>query len=152
MKVLRRIQKLPIDIDRAWDFFSSPRNLKTITPPFMGFDITSDFVDEKMYAGMIITYKVSPLFNIPLNWVTEITHVREPWFFVDDQRLGPFRIWHHRHFFKQIPHGVEMTDIVYYDVGLWLPGRIAENVLVRKRVQGIFDYRYRKLEELFGKV
>lgn len=152
MKVLQSVQRLPIDIEAAWDFFSSPRNLKTITPPYMGFDITSDFIDEKMYAGMIITYKVSPLFNIPLNWVTEITHVREPWFFVDDQRKGPFRIWHHRHFFKEIPQGIEMTDIVYYDVGLWLPGRVVENLIVKKRVEGIFDFRFKKLQELFGTV
>lgn len=152
MKVLQSVQRLPIDIEAAWDFFSSPQNLKTITPPYMGFDITSDFIDEKMYAGMIITYKVSPLFNIPLNWVTEITHVREPWFFVDDQRKGPFRIWHHRHFFKEIPQGIEMTDIVYYDVGLWLPGRVVENLIVKKRVEGIFDFRFKKLQELFGTV
>lgn len=152
MKVLQSVQRLPIDIEAAWDFFSSPRNLKTITPPYMGFDITSDFIDEKMYAGMIITYKVSPLFNIPLNWVTEITHVREPWFFVDDQRKGPFRIWHHRHFFREIPQGIEMTDIVYYDVGLWLPGRVVENLIVKKRVEGIFDFRFKKLQELFGTV
>jgi ligand-binding SRPBCC domain-containing protein len=152
MKVLQSVQRLPIDIEAAWDFFSSPRNLKTITPPFMGFDITSDFIDEKMYAGMIITYKVSPLFNIPLNWVTEITHVREPWFFVDDQRKGPFRIWHHRHFFREIPQGIEMTDIVYYDVGLWLPGRMVENLIVQKRVEGIFNFRFLKLEEMFGKI
>ncbi len=152
MKVLRRVQTLPIDIEGAWDFFSSPRNLKTITPPYMGFDITSGFDGEKMYPGMIITYKVSPLFNIPLDWVTEITHVREPWFFVDDQRLGPFRIWHHRHFFKEIPQGVEMTDIVCYDVGWWLPGRLVENLIVKRRVEGIFDFRYQKLEELFGKI
>lgn len=152
MKVLQSVQRLPIDIEAAWDFFSSPRNLKTITPPYMGFDITSDFIDEKMYAGMIITYKVSPLFNIPLNWVTEITHVREPWFFVDDQRKGPFRIWHHRHFFKEIPQGIEMTDIVYYDVGLWLPGRVVENLIVKKKVEGIFDFRFKKLQELFGTV
>lgn len=152
MKVLQSVQRLPIDIEAAWDFFSSPRNLKTITPPYMGFDITSDFIDEKMYAGMIITYKVSPLFNIPLNWVTEITHVREPWFFVDDQRKGPFRIWHHRHFFREIPQGIEMTDIVYYDVGLWLPGRVVENLIVKKKVEGIFDFRFKKLQELFGTV
>lgn len=150
MKTLTRIQKLPISIEEAWGFFSSPENLKLITPPYMGFDITSDFSGEKMYAGMIITYRVRPLFNIPLHWITEITHVNEN-FFVDNQKAGPFKIWHHRHFFKQIPNGTEMTDSVVYAVGYGWAGRLIEHWFVKHRVNEIFDFRFRKLEELFGK-
>lgn len=150
MKVLKTIQRLPIGIEEAWDFFSSPVNLKTITPPYMGFDITSEYGGEKMYEGMIISYKVSPLLNIPTDWVTEITHVKEPWFFVDNQKAGPFKYWHHQHHFREIDGGVEMRDIVNYAAPFGVLGRLAEHMIVRNRVMEIFDFRFKKLEELFG--
>lgn len=151
MKVLKRVQNLPVNPEQAWQFFSSPKNLKMITPYYMGFDITSDYQGEEMYQGMIITYRVSPFFKIPLNWVTEISHVREPWYFVDNQVSGPFKLWHHQHIFKEIDGGIEMTDIVNYAVPFspfLLP---VEHLIVRKRVEEIFDFRYTKLIELFGK-
>jgi ligand-binding SRPBCC domain-containing protein len=150
MRTLTRTQNLPISIEDAWDFFSSPGNLKLITPPYMGFDITSGYYDEKMYAGMIITYRVRPFLNIPLNWVTEITHVSDHKFFVDDQKAGPFKIWHHRHFFKKLSNGIEMTDTVVYAVGYGWAGLLLEQLLVKNRVNEIFDFRFKKLEELFG--
>jgi len=149
--LLSRNQKLPVSLGEAWSFFSNPKNLKTITPPYMGFDITSEITGDNMYAGMIITYKVKPFLDIPLNWMTEITQVSAPYFFVDNQKSGPFKIWHHQHFFKELANGVEMTDIVNYSVGFGLAGRLIEKLTVEKRVNEIFDYRYKKLEEIFGK-
>ncbi len=149
--LLTRNQKLPVNLREAWSFFSNPKNLKTITPSFMGFDITSKLTGANMYAGMIITYKVRPILNVPLNWMTEITQVSAPYFFVDNQKSGPFKIWHHQHLFKEIAKGVEMTDIVNYNVGFGVVGRLIEKAIVQKRVEEIFDFRYKKLEEIFGK-
>lgn len=151
MHVLKRTIKLPISVDEAWDFFSNPRNLKEITPDYMGFNITSDFFQDKMYAGMIITYKVTPLLNIPMRWMTEITQVKEKEFFIDEQRIGPYKIWHHQHHFKPIEGGVEMTDIVDYVVPLGILGRLVEPLLVRGKLKEIFDYRQQKMDDLFGK-
>ncbi|MFN4233572.1 MAG: SRPBCC family protein [Bacteroidia bacterium] len=148
---LKTKQIIPVSLDEAWDFFSSPKNLKTITPPYMGFDITSE-TEEKMYAGQIITYTVRPLFNIPMTWVTEITHVKDKEFFVDEQRFGPYALWHHKHFFKEIEKGVEMTDRVDYALPLGILGQIAHPIIVKNKLKEIFDFRYKKVEELFGKV
>ena len=145
-------QKLPISLEQAWDFFSSPLNLAKITPDHMGFIITSDFKEgQKMYPGMIITYKVSPLLGINLNWMTEITHVQEGKYFVDEQRFGPYALWHHQHHFEEIKGGVHMTDIINYAIPYGFIGRIANSILVENEVRGIFDYREKKVEELFGK-
>ena len=143
-------QNLPISLDYAWDFFSSPKNLNEITPAEMTFKIL-DNIPEKMYAGLFIRYKVAPVLNIPLNWVTEITHVADKQFFVDEQRVGPYAIWHHEHHFEEIDGGVKMTDILHYHVGMGPLGWIAEKIFVNAKVQGIFDYRFTKLEQLFGK-
>lgn len=151
MYSLTRIQKLPIRIDKAWDFFSSPANLQKITPPDMGFDITSE-LPEKMYPGMIISYKVRPLFGIPVKWVTEITHIKKPVYFIDNQLSGPYRVWHHQHFFKEVEGGTEMTDIVHYDLPAAFLGNIVHWLLVRKKVEEIFDYRHKILVERFGSV
>ena len=148
---LTRVQTMPVTIEEAWDFFSSPVNLKTITPDYMGFNITSDLGDGKMFAGQIITYKVTPLLNIPMNWVTEITHVEDHKYFVDEQRFGPYALWHHQHWFKPVKGGVEMKDIVNYGLPFDPFGRIAIG-LVRSKLDEIFDYRVKKVEELFGKV
>lgn len=148
---LERVQRLPISLDEAWTFFSSPANLKLITPPEMGFDILSDerWV-KQMYAGQIIAYTVRPLMNIPMYWMTEITHVREKEFFIDEQRSGPYTIWHHQHHFRPIPGGVEMTDLLHYKLPLGWLGDLVHALFVRRRVQDIFDYRYKVLEKRFG--
>lgn len=153
MKIYTLITKqiIPVSIDEAWDFFSSPKNLKIITPPYMGFDITNEVAD-KMYAGQIITYTVRPLFNIPMTWVAEITHVKDKEFFVDEQRFGPYALWHHKHFFKVIEKGVEMTDRVDYALPLGILGQFAHPIIVKNKLKEIFDFRYKKIEELFGKV
>ncbi len=118
----------------------------------MGFVIKSKHHGEKMYAGQIIEYLVKPLFGIPLYWMTEITHVADKKYFIDEQRFGPYTLWHHQHHFKEILGGVEMTDIIHYKLPLWFLGDIAKVLFVKKQLQGIFDYRTKKVEEMFGKM
>jgi ligand-binding SRPBCC domain-containing protein len=149
---LKSMQRIPIPLAQAWDFFSKPDNLKEITPSNLGFSIVSQHHGEQMYAGQIIEYKVRPVLGIPMYWMTEITHVQDQQFFVDEQRFGPYSLWHHQHHFKTVPGGVEMTDIVHYKLPLWFLGDIANSLFVKKQLQGIFDYRFKKVEELFGKM
>ena len=145
-------QTLPISLAEAWDFFSSPLNLAKITPDHMSFEITSDFKEgQKMYPGMIITYKVSPLKGLKLKWMTEITHVKDNEYFVDEQRFGPYALWHHQHHFKEVPGGVHMTDILNYAIPYGFIGRMANSVFVAKEVQNIFAHREIAVEKLFGK-
>jgi len=149
---LEFIQKLPVDLNIAWDFFSSPSNLAEITPKNMTFEVTSpNMVNTKMYPGLIITYKVSPLLGIKLNWVTEITHVKDKEYFIDEQRFGPFAFWHHQHHFEKIDNGVLMHDILHYSIG-WGPiGLMANAIIVNNKINEIFKFRSQKVEELFGK-
>ena len=146
---LRSVQKLPISQDRAWRFLSDPANLKTITPDYMGFEIISG-ADRPMYSGQIIQYLVTPVAGIKTKWVTEITHVREGEYFVDEQRFGPYSLWHHKHFIKPIDGGVEMEDIIDYKLPFGILGQIFHPVLVKPKLREIFDYRKQKLIELFG--
>lgn len=148
---LRRTQFLPISLDQAWDFFSSPDNLRAITPEYMDFNVTSIQPTPKMYEGQIITYTVKPVLGIPMRWMTEITHVESPVYFVDEQRIGPYVIWHHEHHFIPKNGGVEMTDIVNYVLPFGIFGRIAHALFIRKQLEGIFDYRIQVLEKKFGK-
>jgi ligand-binding SRPBCC domain-containing protein len=150
MYQLKLKQVIPSDIQTCWDFFSSPKNLKTITPEYMGFEVLVD-LPEKMYSGLMIEYRVKPLLGIPLNWITEITHVDDLKFFVDEQRKGPYKIWHHEHHFREVPEGIEMTDIVSYELPLGLLGNMVHPILVKNKLQEIFDFRFKKVEEIFGK-
>jgi ligand-binding SRPBCC domain-containing protein len=144
-------QNVPISLSTAWDFFSSPANLAKITPDDMEFIVTSEPInDGKMYPGMIITYKVSPLFGIHLNWMTEITQVVSEKYFIDEQRFGPFKFWHHQHHFKAIDGGVEMTDILTYGLPLGFLGTIAHAIMVKNKVKEIFNFREKKVNDLFG--
>ena len=149
MHKLERIQRLPISLDQAWDFFASPDNLKKITPSYMGFDIQSGG-GVPMYAGMIIKYTVRPLLGIPMTWVTEITHVEPHRFFVDEQRVGPYAIWHHQHHFKAIENGVEMTDLLHYKLPFGILGDLFHPLLVKNKLEEIFNYRNKQLVEIFG--
>lgn len=149
---IKTIQTIPISLDEAWDFFSSPANLEKITPAGLGFRIISKHHGDKMYPGQIIEYKVRPLLGIPLFWMTEITHVEDRRYFVDEQRFGPYSLWHHQHHFKPVEGGVEMTDIVHYKLPGWFLGDIANSLLVKNQLKKIFDYRFRRVEEMFGKV
>jgi ligand-binding SRPBCC domain-containing protein len=146
----KTIQQLPISLDVAWYFFSSPANLKKITPADMGFNVVSKYHGDKMYPGQIIEYKVSPVLGIPLYWMTEITHVQDKKYFVDEQRFGPYSMWHHQHHFKVVDGGVEMTDIVHYKLPLWFLGDIANTLFVKKQLQHIFEYRYKIVEQQFA--
>ena len=140
-----------MSLDEAWDFFSSPLNLAKITPKEMAFVVTSELQpDEKMYPGMIITYKVSPVAGIKINWMTEITQVEDHQYFIDEQRFGPYKFWHHQHHFKEITGGVEMNDILTYGLPMGVFGNIANSVFVANKLQQIFDYRTKKVTELFG--
>jgi ligand-binding SRPBCC domain-containing protein len=143
-------QYLKITLPEAWNFFSSPGNLSKITPEHMGFEITSG-APGKMYTGQIITYKVSPFPGIKTNWVTEITHVSEGSFFVDEQRFGPYCMWHHEHHFEVQNDGVLMTDLVSYKLPFGFLGRIAHALFVRKQLEHIFLFREECLGKLFGK-
>lgn len=146
-------QFLPISREEAWNFLSSPLNLSTITPDYMGFEITSEINKEtKMYSGMIITYKVRPLLGIPMNWVTEIKHVEQPIYFVDEQRHGPYKMWHHKHFIEEVEGGVIMKDQIHYRLPLGFLGDLANWMFVKKQLKGIFDYREKKLNQIFPKV
>lgn len=149
--VLKTEQVIPITLDEAWEFFSSPLNLAKITPADMNFVVTSDFnPDKKMYAGMIITYKISPLLGIKMNWMTEITHVAHKQYFVDEQRFGPYKLWHHQHHFKEIASGVLMNDILHYAIPYGVIGRLSNSIFVGDKVKQIFAYREKAIERIFG--
>lgn len=148
---LTKTLKLPVSINEIWDFISAPANLKEITPEHMGFIVTSNTGTEKMYPGMIITYKVSPILGIKLNWMTEITHVKEYEYFVDEQRIGPYSMWHHQHKIEPIEGGVLMTDIVTYEPPMGPLGALANSLLIKNQLQQIFDFRTIALEKRFGK-
>jgi ligand-binding SRPBCC domain-containing protein len=146
-----KTQKLPVTISEIWDFISAPDNLKDITPKNMSFIVTSNNDAKRIYPGMIITYKVSPLFGIKLNWMTEITHVKENEYFVDEQRIGPYSMWHHQHKIKEIKGGVLMTDIVTYKPPMGFLGSLMNSLLIKKRLNEIFEYRAFVLVKKFGK-
>ncbi len=146
----KKQQKINTSIDKVWDFISSPANLKEITPDYMGFDIISEDLPEKMYAGMIISYMVSPILGLKTNWVTEITQIRDKEYFIDEQRVGPYALWHHQHIIEPIKHGVLMTDIVSYQPPLGILGAIANTLIIRNKLKEIFDYRTKAVDERFG--
>ncbi|WP_299622350.1 SRPBCC family protein [uncultured Tenacibaculum sp.] len=151
MKIYRlhKKQNLPISIDKAWEFLSSPKNLKIITPDYMWFNILSG-ADRPMYPGQIIQYIVTPILGIKTKWVTEITHVQDKKYFVDEQRFGPYALWHHKHFIHEIEGGVEMEDIIDYKIPLGILGQMVHPFLVKPKLEEIFSYRQKKLIELFG--
>ncbi len=148
MYQLKTKQFVKTDMATCWDFFSDPKNLSKITPQSMGFIVRTELPD-KMYEGLMIEYTVSPMLGIPMNWITEIKTVKNHSFFVDEQRKGPYRIWHHEHHFKEVDGGVEMTDIVSYELPLGFLGRLMHPILVKNKLKEIFDYRRQKVDELF---
>ncbi len=151
MKVytLHAKQNLPITMGEAWDFLSDPKNLKVITPDYMGFNIQYG-ADRPMFAGQIIEYIVTPILGIKTKWVTEITHVVDKKYFVDEQRFGPYSLWHHKHFIKEIDGGVEMEDLLHYKLPFGVLGQLVHPFLVKPKLDEIFEYRKNKLVELFG--
>lgn len=149
MYQLKRTQIVKTDLATCWDFFSSPHNLAKITPASMGFVVKTE-IPDKMYEGLMIEYTVKPLLNIPMRWVTEIKTVRNHAFFVDEQRVGPYKIWHHEHHFKDLGGSVEMTDIVSYELPLGFLGRLMHGLVVRKKLDSIFAFRFEAVEKLFN--
>lgn len=147
---LEREQFIPADMETVWKFFSNPLNLGVITPPDMKFKQTSPPEGDKIYKGQLIRYRVSPMPGIRVNWLTEITAVEEERYFVDEQRRGPFSLWKHQHFFEAVPGGTKMRDIIEYRVPGWFIGRLANKLLVAKRLNQIFDFRRIKTAELWG--
>ncbi|MFM8330816.1 MAG: SRPBCC family protein [Candidatus Methylumidiphilus sp.] len=145
---LHRRQTLPITLEEAWPFFSTPRNLEQITPGFLNFHITSDVPDD-IYNGLIITYRIAAVAGVPMSWVTEIKHVERLRQFVDEQRIGPFRFWHHLHRFRAVEGGVEMEDTVHYVMPWGWAGQIVHALFVRARLRAIFDFRRAYLEQHF---
>lgn len=147
----KKEMKVNASLDALWDFISSPKNLKEITPDYMGFDITSKDLTEKMYPGMIISYRVKPFLGIGTTWVTEITHVKNREYFVDEQRVGPYSIWHHEHIIEEIENGVLMKDIVSYQPPFGFLGRIANGLIIKRKLHEIFKYRSQAIEKKYGK-
>jgi len=149
--IIRSVQSIPVSLQEAWEFFSSPENLQAITPQDVQFRIISAHHGNRIYPGQIIEYKIKPLWGIEWYWMTEITHVEEGRYFADEQRYGPYGLWHHQHHFREVNGGIEMTDIVHYKVpGGWL-GELLVGKMVTKKLKHIFAFRYKKIEELFGK-
>tara|TARA_Y100001968_G_C19428280_1_gene755611 strand:+ start:568 stop:1062 length:495 start_codon:yes stop_codon:yes gene_type:complete len=147
---LKREQFLNTNIDSIWDFASNPYNLEKITPEYMSFKITTPDLNHKIHPGMMIEYKVSPILGIPINWLTEITHIQDKIFFIDEQRSGPYKLWHHEHFFIKKNNGIIMKDIVTYIPPFSIIGTIANKVFIKKQLNEIFDYREAKIDQLFN--
>ena len=148
-------QTLTTDLDTAWSFFSDPRNLAEITPPDMHFHLTGRLALETpaaAYPGLMITYRLRPLPGIEVPWATEITQVRAPHYFADEQRLGPYALWHHEHLFRAVERGVEARDIVHWALPLEPLSTPVARLLVVPRLREIFEYRARRLKERFGAV
>lgn len=137
--------------EELWEFISKPGNLKKITPGYMGFDITSACEHEKMYEGMIISYKVAPLLGIKTSWVTEITHIKPATYFVDEQRIGPYTLWHHQHLLEDKDGGTLMTDIISYQPPFGVLGEIANHLVIKHKINEIFNYRQKTLSNIFKK-
>lgn len=146
---LRRTQTLAVSIDQAWEFFSDPDNLCRITPQWLCFKVVGE-VRKPAYPGQILTYTIRPFPGLSLRWVTELTHVQPPHYFVDEQRMGPYRFWHHQHHFQETGDGLAMHDIVHYALPLGPLGDVVHALYVRKRLEHIFDYRKRALARIFG--
>ena len=146
---LKRVQLIPSNLEKVWDFFSDPLNLPLITPPEMKIRIISENENQKIYPGQIIEYKVTPLPFYTSHWVTEITLVEPHKMFIDEQRSGPYSLWQHQHIFQESDEGVKMVDIIHYKIPLGYLGTLANSLLVRKKIEHIFEYRAKIINELF---
>jgi ligand-binding SRPBCC domain-containing protein len=147
---LRFQQQLNASMEEAWEFMVSPKNLQKITPPSMGFEITTPTPPSEIHAGMTIGYYVPPLLGIKMAWLTEITHLVPLQFFVDEQRYGPYKMWHHQHHIRKHNQGVLMEDILTYQLPFGILGSLANALFVRKKIQHIFHYRHEALNRLFS--
>lgn len=147
---LHKKQTIRASREAAWEFFSNPRNLAKITPPGMGFNILTKGLPARIYAGLMIEYRVTPLLGIPLTWLTEITHVRDGVYFVDEQRCGPYALWHHAHWFHDLGEGrIELEDRVTYQLPLQPFGDLVHPLLVQPQLERIFAFREKAVGEFF---
>ena len=146
---LKKTQFIPISLDAAWDFFSHPKNLAVMTPEYLNLKFTNELYGDEMYPGQVMTYNVRPVLGIPMFWMTEITHVVPKKFFVDEQRFGPYAMWHHQHHFEEVEGGVLMTDLIHYKAPLGFLGDVAVALFIKKQLEGIFLFRKQKVEDLF---
>jgi ligand-binding SRPBCC domain-containing protein len=144
------VQELPVSLEEAWAFFSNPKNLARITPPEMMVTLTSGCGEGQIYEGMIITYRLYPFMMIPVQWETEIIRVAQPLFFEDNQKSGPYEYWHHRHSFMEINGGVEMTDSLRYALPMGFFGEMVNTLIVSRRLEEVFAYRRKRIEEILG--
>lgn len=148
MNRLERTQWLPQPLDEVWAFFSVAENLNRMTPEFLKFEIVSG-ADEPMFAGQIIEYRIEAIKGIKQRWITEITSCEPQRYFVDEQRIGPYRFWHHLHRFEVEGKGIRMLDRVHYQLPLGPLGAFAHAFFVKQRLKRIFDYRARFMEMEF---
>ncbi|OQP65927.1 hypothetical protein A3860_15165 [Niastella vici] len=143
-------QLLPVDLQTAWSFFSTPGNLALITPPEMDFKTLTALDAGEIYNGLLIDYKVKPLWGIPMNWKTEIRNAQKPFAFTDVQLKGPYRCWEHTHTFTQQENGVLMQDVVKYELPMGVLGNFTHALLVRKKIEALFRYRKAAIERIFN--
>ena len=145
---LQRTQTLPLSVEEAWTFFSSPQNLPSITPPWLNLAVQGE-VPDAIYPGTVFHLHLTPIFGLKVVWITEITHVDPPHYFVDEQRFGPYRFWHHQHLFRPLESGTEMTDTVSYAMKYGPFGRMLHDCIIERLLHQIFDFRQRSLERIF---
>lgn len=150
VKEKRWEQYIPRPLDEVWEFFSRPENLNNMTPDSVSFEILSEVAGVRMFPGMIIRYRISPFGGIKMRWVTEITHVQEGQYFIDEQRFGPYAFWHHLHRFEPRGEGVLMTDILHYKVPYGILGNIANALIVEPKIEEIFRFRQEVVKKFFG--
>lgn len=148
---LHTLQRLPVQIEEAWDYFTSPKNLRLITPPWLDFRLISE-APEYLHPGAIVAAQIRPVPGISMKWISEITHIQPPHFFVTEQRFGPFKMWHHEHYFRAHEDGIEMEDVVIYGLHLGPLGALAHDIFVREKLHEIFTFRARAIEQRFGSV
>ncbi len=148
---IHRRETFPLPPAAAWEFFSNPHNLPLITPPALGFEILTENLPRRIHAGMMIAYRVRPCAGIPLHWLTEITQLREGEYFVDEQRSGPYKLWHHEHWLRPAGgDGTEIEDLVTYRMPFSWLGTAMHRCFVRRRLEAIFDYRSVAVRRLAG--
>jgi len=145
-----KVQCIPASLEKVWDFFADPTKLPSITPPYMQFQVISRDRGDRIYAGQVIEYRLRPLPWFRVYWMTEITHVKQGVYFVDEQRRGPYSLWHHQHHFRTTQTGVEMTDIVHYEIPFGFIGGLANALFVQRKLKELFRYRFERVEEIFG--
>ena len=150
MYTFQHHQELCLSIEQCWEFFSNPANLKVLTPPSLRMDIEEKDNSPKIYPGMILSHTIRPFLNIPLQWISEITHILPFQYFIDEQLYGPYKFWHHEHRFRPSTKGVEVSDTIHYMMPYGYLGQAAHRLGIKQKIEEAFVFRKNTLEELFG--